>query len=146
MSGTIYFAETDEAIEHCFAAIQVLRPHLTDQVAFVAQVRRQQQAGYQLIFLEEADMVKSVAGFRVLEYLAWGKVLYIDDLVTAPDVRKHGHGEQLLNWLIGYARTLACDAVHLDTGYQRHAAHRLYLRMGFELSSHHMALRLDPSK
>ena len=143
MASSIHFAETDAALRRCFPTMQVLRPHLTDPDAFVAQVCRQQQAGYRLIFLEDGDAVRSVAGFRVQEYLAWGKVLYIDDLVTAPDARKRGYGEALLRRLIDHARSLACDAVHLDSGYQRHAAHRFYLRMGFDLSSHHLALRLE---
>jgi GNAT superfamily N-acetyltransferase len=142
MASSIQFAETDAAIRRCFPTMQVLRPHLTDPDAFVAQVRRQQSSGYRLVCLEDGDAVRSVAGFRVQEYLAWGRVLYIDDLVTAPDARKRGYGAALLRRLIDHARSLACDAVHLDSGYQRHDAHRLYLRMGFDLSSHHLALRL----
>ena len=138
----IHFAETDEAIQRCFPAIHVLRPHLAEH-AFVPQVKRQQQQGYRLVFLQDHAEVLSVAGFRILEFLAWGSVLYIDDLVTVPSEKRKGYGGRLLTWLIDYARAHACDAVHLDTGYQRHDAHRLYLRHGFELSSHHLALKLD---
>ncbi len=142
MANSIHFAETDAALRRCFPTMQVLRPHLTDPEAFVAQVHRQQQAGYRLVFLDDGDAVRSVSGFRVQEYLAWGKVMYIDDLVTAPNARRYGYGAALLRWLIDHARTLECDAVHLDSGYQRHDAHRFYLRAGFDLISHHLAFRL----
>jgi GNAT superfamily N-acetyltransferase len=137
----ITFAETDEDIRRCFPAMYVLRPHLTGR-EFVEQVRRQQQQGYHLVLLREQEQVKCVAGFRLLEFLAWGKVLYIDDLVTEPGEKRQGYGGHMIDWLIGYAREHACNQVHLDSGYQRHDAHRFYLGKGFTLSSHHFALKL----
>ena len=75
-------------------------------------------------------------------FLAWGKVLYIDDLVTEPLQKRQGLGGALLDWLVVEANKLGCDAVHLDTGYARHDAHRLYLNKGFVMSSHHMSKKL----
>ena len=81
-----------------------------------------------------------MAGFRFLEFLAWGKVLYIDDLITNSEVRKNGHGGKLLKWIIEQAKQMNCDQVHLDSGPQRHDAHRLYLNHGFKIIGHHFAL------
>ncbi len=137
----IRFAETDEDIQRCFAVMQELRPHLGAD-AFVGRVRRQQQQGYRLVFLEDAPDVRSVAGFRLHENLAWGRILYIDDLATAERERRQGSASRLLDWLIAHAREHLCDQVHLDSGYQRNDAHRLYLNKGFVLSSHHFLLAL----
>ena len=63
-------------------------------------------------------------------------------LARQPFFLSRGYGGALLDWLINHAKEGACDAVHLDTGYARHAAHRLYLNKGFRLNSHHMALEL----
>lgn len=141
MTHTILLAETDEDIRQCFPAMHALRPHLVAE-EFVARVRRQHAAGYTLAVLRAANAVKSVAGFRIFEYLAWGTILYIDDFVTIPDEKRQGYGGQLLRWVVAHARSQGCDAVHLDSGYQRHDAHRLYLNTGFTLSSHHFALSL----
>jgi GNAT superfamily N-acetyltransferase len=143
MDIEIVVAESEEAIRSCFPALQVLRPHLDDEQAFVAQVRRQQAAGYRLVALREQDVVRSVAGFRMLEFLAWGLVLYIDDLITPPDGRRQGYAGTLLDWLIAHAREHGCAAVHLDSGYQRHDAHRLYLAKRLRLDCHHFALALS---
>jgi hypothetical protein len=51
-------------------------------------------------------------------------------------------GGELLTRLKAEARTRGCDAVHLDTGYQRHAAYRVYLENGFQLNRHHLACEL----
>lgn len=48
----------------------------------------------------------AVAGFRVLEFLAWGRALYVDDLSTLPDHRGAGHGRALMDRLA----VLASDA------------------------------------
>ena len=135
----IWTAESDEDIRRCFAALKVLRPHL-DEAALVPQVRRQQAAGYCLLGLGPAEApALAAAGYRQAEFLAWGRVLYIDDLITRPEARGRGYGGQLLDWLIARAAALGCDEVHLDSGYQRHDAHRLYLNKGFDLGCHHFS-------
>lgn len=134
-------ARTDADLVSCFEAFLVLRPHLTLE-RFIEQVRRQEAQGYRIVAWLDGSQVVSAAGYRVSEFLAWGKVLYIDDLTTLPSSRQHGHAGALLDWLLDHARAEGCDAVHLDSGHQRHAAHRLYLNKGFVLSSHHFALAL----
>lgn len=141
MSVEIFLADTDAEIEACFPAFQALRPHI-ELPSFLPQVRRQQAQGYRILALRHEGMVKSAAGFRFAEFLAWGKVLYIDDLTTLPDERGQGFAGSLLDWLIAHAREYQCQAVHLDSGYARHAAHRLYLHKGFLLTSHHLAFNL----
>ena len=138
----IFLPSDAEQIESCFEVFSVLRPHLSSE-SFLAQVLRQQAQGYQIVALREQGAICSAAGFRLSEFLAWGRILYIDDLSTLPAFRARGHAGRLLDWLVAYAEQHCCAAVHLDSGYARHAAHRLYLGKGFELGSHHMARRLD---
>lgn len=141
----LFHPASDADLHACFPAFQALRPHL-NEVQFIAQVRRQSAQGYRIVALRtkghEGHEVPSAAGYRFAEFLAWGKVLYIDDLSTLEAARGQGHGSALLDWLIDQARDQGCSAVHLDSGHQRHAAHRLYLNKGFVLSSHHLALTL----
>ncbi len=132
-------------IEACFPVFSELRPHLAPE-KFLAQVRRQEQQGYKILALRWNGEIKSIAGFRIAEYLAWGKILYIDDLSTLSAVRSQGFANTLLDRLIEFAKKSACDAVHLDSGYARHAAHRLYLNKGFELKSHHFVLDVKSLK
>ncbi|MBI3921087.1 MAG: GNAT family N-acetyltransferase, partial [Armatimonadetes bacterium] len=86
--------------------------------------------------------VVAVAGFRLSENLAWGRFLYVDDLVTDEAERSRGHGQELLEWLLEYAHQQDCDQFHLDSGVQRFGAHRFYLRHGMDITSHHFALKL----
>jgi GNAT superfamily N-acetyltransferase len=138
MQANVAIIKDTAGLKACFNAFQVLRPHLNLD-DFLSQVERQQGQGYQVLALYDNGSVVSVAGFRFSEFLAWGKVLYIDDLSTLPEVRSKGFGEQLLTWLISHAKDNGCQGIHLDTGYGRHDAHRLYLKKGFLLSSHHMS-------
>ncbi len=145
MNTHITRPQSDQDILDCFPVMSILRPHIAfDQ--FVGQVRRQQQQGYQLVAqiigADEDQRVVSAAGFRLCEFLAWGKVLYVDDLITLPDHRGHGYAGQLLDWLIEQARSQGCQALHLDSGYARHDAHRLYLNKGLQLACHHFSITL----
>ena len=137
----VQLAETDADIHRCFPVIAELRPHLVE-AQFVARVRRQQgESGFQLAFVEDGG-VKSVAGFRVAEFLAWGKILYVDDLISTSAERSKGHGKLLLDWLVARARAAGCAQFHLDSGVQRFEAHRFYLRERMIISAHHFSLTL----
>jgi len=135
--------ENDGAIERAFATMRHLRPHLVE-AEFLEQIRRQEDAGYHLAAVILPDgTLPALAGYRFAEFLAWGRVLYLDDLVTHPDHRGHGYAGRLLEWLEAQAREQHCDAIHLDSGPTRHDAHRLYLNHGFQINSHHFAKALN---
>jgi GNAT superfamily N-acetyltransferase len=106
-------------------------------------VRRQHAAGYRLVCLASDGRVESVAGYRVLETLAWGRMLYVDDLVTREGSRDRGSGGRLMAWLLREARRLGCEAVHLDSGVQRFAAHGFYFKHRLRISCHHFERRLE---
>ncbi len=139
--STIQFAVTDEEIMACYPALAELRPHLKRE-DFLERVRRQQNQGYHLLYLADNNMVKAAAGFRLSETLAWGKILYIDDLITLANERRQGHSGQLLDWLIAYAQMNHCDELHLDSGHHRHDAHRLYLNKRLRITTHHFSRQL----
>ncbi len=138
----IFIAHSDAEIEGCFPVFSALRPHLK-RSEFLPQVRRQQAQSYQVLALRNEGVVVSVAGFRYGEFLAWGKIIYIDDLSTLPEQRSRGFAGALLDWLIAHARSRGCQSVQLDSGHTRFAAHRLYLNKGFQIRSHHFSLDLS---
>ncbi len=129
-----------------FVAMCALRSHLADEGEFVRRVdERQRPQGYRLVAVVEDDgAVSAVAGFRVLEMLAYGRILYIDDLSTLPSARRRGHGRALLEWCAGEAAREDCVALQLDSnvGPERQDAHRLYFNSGMRISSYHFAREL----
>lgn len=137
----IRHAETDVDILRCHAVMRQLRPD-HDPGRLVAQVRRQQREGYRLVMLEEGGRPVAVAGYRLSENLAWGRFLYVDDLVTDSAARSRGYGRRLLDWLLATAREAGCRELHLDSGVQRTDAHRFYRREGLDLTSHHFRIVL----
>ena len=137
----IALAETEADIARCYPVMVELRPHLSAS-EFATRVRKQQATGFHLAYLEEAGEVRAVAGFRYLETLAWGKILYVDDLVAAPAQRSRGHGGKLFDWLVAQAKQNNCDEFHLDSGVQRFGAHRFYLTRRMDIICHHFALKL----
>lgn len=139
---TIEEATSDEAIAGAFPVMRQLRPHLAEP-AFVDLVRQHQRSGYRLAVLEDEGKVQAVAGFRILEQLVRGRVLYVNDLVTDEASRSRGYGDALFDWLVSRAREEGCKALELDSGVQRHGAHRFYLRKRMSISSYHFLLPLD---
>lgn len=137
----IQFARSDLDIAQCFPVMVQLRPHL-DPAEFVSRVQRQQQVGYHLVYLEVDAAVQAIAGFRIFETLAHGKVLYIDDLVTDVSAHGNGYGSALIDWLIQYARSQDCASLQLDSGVQRSQAHRFYFGRDMTITAFHFAIQL----
>jgi GNAT superfamily N-acetyltransferase len=138
----IKLADSDFDTIRCFPLMFQLRPHLTQQI-FDEKVESQRQAGYRLVFIEDAGAVKAVAGFRILEMLAYGRFLYIDDLVTDETERSKGYGGGLFDWLVDYAKSQNCAELQLDSGVQRTLAHRFYFHKRMQISDFHFAIELD---
>jgi GNAT superfamily N-acetyltransferase len=82
-----------------------------------------------------------VAGFRVINYLAWGHSMYCDDLSTRFEHRKQGYARQLMEWMIDEAKRLHLDEFHLDSGLgeDRADAHRLYFNKGLRIADFHFS-------
>jgi GNAT superfamily N-acetyltransferase len=133
---TIRLAESDDDIARCCHVMRELRP-ATAEAEFVARIRVQEATGYRLALGEADGIAVAAAGFRLGENLAWGRYLYVEDLVTSSAQRSKGHGRELLAWLVEFARREGCDELHLDSGVWRKEAHRFYEREGMEMASYH---------
>jgi GNAT superfamily N-acetyltransferase len=128
-----------------FEAMSALRPHRNERRAFVERVNDVQRAqGYRLVGAFEGERVVAVAGFRLLENLVDGRVLYVDDLSTLPEARRRGHAAALLDWCEEEAKRLGCDELELDSavGVERMDAHRLYFNRGLRITAFHFGKRV----
>lgn len=133
---------TDEEIVATFPVMTQLRPGVPED-RYLETVRRLQKTNnYHLAAVVEDGRVRCVAGYRFAESLSWGSFLYVDDLVTDEAARSEQHGRQMMDWLIGQARENGCGQFHLDSGVQRHGAHRFYLRERMDITCYHFALNL----
>ncbi len=65
-----------------YVAMRALRPHVAGEEEFVRRVDElQRPQGYRLVAAVEDDGgVSAVAGFRVQDTLAFGPIVYVDDL------------------------------------------------------------------
>ena len=97
MSKEVSEAIHEEEISACWPVIQHLRGDVEPE-DFLQRVRKQQHEGYHLMYVKEnaTNQVESIAGWRSLNKLFGGKVLYIEDLSTLPQGRGKGHTEALL--------------------------------------------------
>ena len=137
----IQYAQSSEEIEACWEVVHALRPHLQKE-AFLKEVMEMMIDGYQMIYIKEDDITVAFAGFRNMHMLHSGKIIYIDDLSTLPQYRGKGYAGKLLDYVHKLAKETGKMAVHLDSGYQRNDAHRLYLNNGYQLASHHFVKEL----
>lgn len=139
---TIRSLTTADELRVAWPVVRQLRPHL-DEDAFVAQALRQIDTGYRATVLHDDGVPRAYAGWRVQEFLVYGRFLYVDDLVTDDTTRSRGHGKALLDWLKAEARRLGCARLQLDSGTQRKDAHAFYLREGLRIEAFHFGIALE---
>ena len=136
----IKLARTADDFHRAFPAIHALRPQF-DESEYMTMVKRMVGSGYHLAMLELEDgTVPCVGGFRIDEMFHRGKGVYVDDLSTLEEHRGKGYGALVLDFIVDYCKKEKCVCIHLDSGVQRFAAHRFYLRYGFDITSHHFAM------
>jgi GNAT superfamily N-acetyltransferase len=126
-------------------ALLELRPHLETPAAVARRVEAQRADGYRVVasFEPGEEDAAAVAGFRIGESLAWGRYLYVDDLVTRAALRGRGHADAVMAWVEEEARRAGCGQLHLDSGVgaDRADAHRFYFGHGLTINSYHFAKR-----
>jgi GNAT superfamily N-acetyltransferase len=130
-------AMSDEEILATREVMRQLRPHVPSQEYLSIVKRMKQSDGYQLAALYEEDSVRAVAGYRFMEMLYCGRIMYIDDLNTDERYRSKGYGKVLLDWLKAEAKKHGCVQLHLDSGVQREQTHRFYFRERLTINSYH---------
>ncbi len=109
-----------------------------DEPQFLETVQRLSHTqGYVLVALQDEGAVHAALGLRCGESLAWGRYVYVDDLVTTTESRSRGYGKLLLDWAAEYGKRNGCTELHLDSGVQRFSAHRFYLRERMDIVFHH---------
>ena len=102
--------------------VQSYRKHLQDPATRIALAEEDGTlAGYALIhcpgqFASESDATRPLA---------------LHQLYCAPAATGRGIGAMLMNWALGEARALGCDAVQLSVYSENFAAQRFYARYGF---------------
>ncbi|MFA6162157.1 MAG: GNAT family N-acetyltransferase [Methylobacter sp.] len=137
----IKLAQNDNEIADYFQVMKQPRTELAE-AAFVPLVRELMTYGYQLAYLRDETQVVCVAGFKISKNLFFGKHLFVEDLSTLESERSKDYGKQTMAWLRNLATTVGCSAIHLDSGVQRHRAHKFYLNQNMNIASYHFVERL----
>ena len=110
-----------------------LRPGL--EADYAAHLGRVFADGARMCVAADGESVLGLALWRMLENTFYGRHLYVDDLVTDAARRSAGVGQALLAHLEAKARAAGCRLLALDSGTQRHDAHRFYFREGMSITS-----------
>jgi GNAT superfamily N-acetyltransferase len=134
---SIVTARTDEQILQTRDVMLQLRSGVPAD-DYLATVRRMMESdGYRLAAVLEQGVVRAVAGYRYMEMLYCGRILYVDDLNTDPLCRSKGYGKLLMDWLKREAKANGCRELHLDSGVQREETHRFYFRERLSINCYH---------
>ena len=122
-----------------------LRGHLSEE-RWLELMAIMAPDGYRLLALEDDEgTIRALAGIRFGTNLYYGRHVWVDELVTAPDARSLGHGRALLRHVEDLAVSEGCEVVGLSSGLKRVDAHRFYEeRMDYERAGYVFTRQVAP--
>lgn len=135
---------SDELLASAETVHRQLRPNLPADYA--STMRAIFDFGGRMTMAIQDGQVVGVAVWRLMLKTVGGLELYVDDLITDEQQRSTGVGSTLLHWLEGEARRRGCAVLSLDSGTQRHRAHRFYFREGMAATSFHFVKSLKAAQ
>ncbi|MCF2501312.1 GNAT family N-acetyltransferase [Dyadobacter chenhuakuii] len=137
----IIVAKTREQIEFCKEIIFAFRPEVEEATYLDLIMHMITDENYILAYLPNHDNTKAAAfiGYRTKHMLLTGRMIYVDDLYTDPAYRGGGFAGKLLDFVASEATQAGIKTIHLDSGYDLHDAHRLYLNNRYVLACNHFA-------
>lgn len=134
--------KTELEIQKCWKVISLLRPHLDEKNWLEIILEMMKNEKYSIAAIEDHDKFVAFSGYRIMNSLHSGHIIYIDDLCTLETHRGKGLASQLLDHVENIARKMNLDAVVLDTDFHNNTAQKLYFKSGFKLVAVHLANRL----
>jgi GNAT superfamily N-acetyltransferase len=123
------------------AVLRHLRPHLTPELFGERLARQQRQHGYEMLGAFAPELA-AVLGMRVVETMARGPHLHVDDLVVVESLRGSGVGRQLLTHAEDLARQRGLRTVFLDS---RPEALGFYQKQGYALHTAPLVVKVVQS-
>jgi GNAT superfamily N-acetyltransferase len=102
------------------------------EAEYLSRLEAARPQGYRLFLLEQDGRQVGAIGWRIVNDLASGRSLYVDDLVVDESIRSQGHGHALIEFAREKAKAEGCNAIRLSSNLQRIRAHAFYEREGFD--------------
>jgi GNAT superfamily N-acetyltransferase len=127
--------KTENEWRAAFPVMRELRLDLSE-AEFLRLREIMAREGYRLFAAYNENKIVALAGIAVLTNLAYGRHVWVYDLVTTGAARSQGHGSRLLSFIEELARRENCRCIALSSGLQRTDAHRFYeQRMEYDKTS-----------
>jgi GNAT superfamily N-acetyltransferase len=127
--------QVTEATPEIYAALERLLPQLNSQLPIPTVERLRAivaDPAVSLLVAREGEQIIGTTTVIVYTTPFWIKAR-LDEVVVDEAARGKGVGEALVKASLDLARNKGVEVVELQSGLQREAAQRLYVRMGFKL-------------
>jgi GNAT superfamily N-acetyltransferase len=127
--------QVTEATPEIYAALERLLPQLNSQLPIPTMERLRSivaDPAVSLLVAREGEQIIGTTTVIVYTTPFWIKAR-LDEVVVDEAARGKGVGAELVKASLDLARKKGVEVVELQSGLQREAAQRLYVKMGFKL-------------
>lgn len=122
--------------------LQELGEHRIPEEMLIERTLEMAQQNYECLGVYDDDKLVGICGmwFQTRHYA--GRSLEVDHVVMYDTYRGQGIGNQLMEFVYGYAEKKNCNWVELNTYVDNYPSHKFYYNQGFISRGYHMIKKL----
>ncbi len=135
MEPTIRFIEKDK-METIIPLWRALNPKIPEGV-LKERLQEMLRTNYHCIGVFDGDSLIGISGLWILNKYYVGKHLEPDNVYIRPEYQGKGIGQQLMNWIFDYGKSLGCVASELNCYVENKAGQRFWEQQGYKMVAYH---------
>jgi GNAT superfamily N-acetyltransferase len=116
---------TEQEYLEAYPVMHELREHLS-RSDYVELITRLARTGYRLFAVRTNDRIVALAGLSIATNFAYGKHMWVYDMITVSSERSKGFGSALLTHIEKLARREDCNLIAFSSAAWCEEEHRFY--------------------
>lgn len=130
-----------EEMEVIIPLLQQLNPAISYEI-LKKRLQEMLLQNYQCVGAYHGVRLVGISGIWMLTKYYVGKHFEPDNVFVLPEYQGKGVGQQLFDWIFGYAKSKGCTASELNCYTSNETGQRFWEKQGYELVAYHYQKKL----
>jgi GNAT superfamily N-acetyltransferase len=109
-----------------------------DKQILIERLSYMKETGYQCVGVYNSQKLIGISGLWILCKYYVGKHIELDNVIIHPDYRGKRIGEQMMQWIHNYAKSIGCTRSELNCYVRNSKGLKFYMNCGYEMMSFHL--------
>lgn len=122
--------------------LRLLNPDIPD-AELGARLEQMKLHNYQCVGAFDGNSLIGISGIWILHKIYTGKHIELDNVCILPEFRGKGIGENLVSWILDYAKDQGCRSAELNCYLGIKKGQEFWQNQGFEAVGYHYIQKMN---